>query len=222
MSKINKLGKSTFVIAILSFLLVAVLAFGGTYAYFTDKAATTSGSITMGHLYFDDASLTANVTANNNVKLVPNQPLFEGGAKIDVMSNIAYYARITLQIGTVDTQTVNGVNHDECECTEKSTKLLLTEGALTGGWVADATNPNVWYLTTATLPDADGKTELALPVSVKVNPVIGNGGSQHFMDATATVNLTFEVIQADYIAVDTEKTPAEIAVAIASAFDNAK
>ena len=51
MSKINKFGKSSFVVAILSFLLVAVLAFGGTYAYFSASAgATEADPFTVGTL----------------------------------------------------------------------------------------------------------------------------------------------------------------------------
>lgn len=57
MTKYSKITKSSFAILALSLILVAVLAFGGTYAYFTAKA-TKNGTITMGKLGLGDITLT--------------------------------------------------------------------------------------------------------------------------------------------------------------------
>jgi predicted ribosomally synthesized peptide with SipW-like signal peptide len=59
MTKINKLGKSTFVIAILSFVLVAVLAFGGTYAYFSATAEAGGTNVTLGTITLTDTTTKA-------------------------------------------------------------------------------------------------------------------------------------------------------------------
>jgi len=214
MSKINKLGKSTFVIAILSFLLVAVLAFGGTYAYFSDNASTTSKTITMGHLYLTNP--TATFSASIDTAAVPNQPVFGAqGATATVTSNIAYFAKVSIEIGNIETKTVNGVDHTKCSCEEKSiTNLLdIDESKLPDGWEKSG---DAYYLTKAAAA-ADGT--LTLPVSAKIKSTIGNGGSQHFMDATVTVVVTFEVVQADYIigegtATATTATPTQIDTAL--------
>ncbi len=122
MTKINKLGKSTFVIAILSFILVAVLAFGGTYAYFSAVSGRAAGTLKTGHL-----SLTATgdiidtingFTVANNTIVQPGQNLV-GTAKADgtndpdtltavVNTNINYYIRVKFDVDITTGEYVNG------------------------------------------------------------------------------------------------------------------
>ena len=107
MSKINKLGKSTFVIAILSFLLVAVLAFGGTYAYFSaTSGAAIKGTITTGHLEIDTVK-GGNGTSDTLVAVgtiaQPNQTIFKNETvKTVVKSNIAYFTRVNFSVRILD------------------------------------------------------------------------------------------------------------------------
>lgn len=78
MTKINKLGKSTFVIAILSFLLVAVLAFGGTYAYFSAQSKTATGSIDLGNLTVGEVTgdaISSNAITFDTTVAQPNQQI---------------------------------------------------------------------------------------------------------------------------------------------------
>ena len=188
MSKINKLGKSTFVIAILSFLLVAVLAFGGTYAYFSAKADTTKSTVTMGHLYLTDP--TATLTASVDTAAVPNQPVLNGAASVTVTTNIKYYAKVTLTVESVKIDT----DHDcDDKCTDQDLDLLVIDEDLPEGWVA-GDDDNVWYLTTAS-----NAGTIELPATITVNPLVGNGGSQHFMKATISFTITFQAVQAEYI-----------------------
>ena len=67
MTKYSKIKKSSFAILALSLILVAVLAFGGTYAYFTDKATATD-EITMATLGITEITLTV-----EDGKVVPGQ-----------------------------------------------------------------------------------------------------------------------------------------------------
>lgn len=67
MTKYKKLTKSAFAIVALSLILVAVLAFGGTYAYFSAKE-TANGTITMGTLGLAELTLTVETD-----KVVPGQ-----------------------------------------------------------------------------------------------------------------------------------------------------
>ncbi|MBQ3502832.1 MAG: hypothetical protein IJA72_04140, partial [Clostridia bacterium] len=102
MTKINKLGKSTFVIAILSFLLVAVLAFGGTYAYFSDKTETASGKFTTGKLQLTSTSATTVVVDKTGV--VPGAPVVEDAitvtADVNVKTIVIAVMKLTLPVGS--------------------------------------------------------------------------------------------------------------------------
>ena len=159
MTKINKLGKSTFVIAILSFILVAVLAFGGTYAYFSATTKADSASITLGHLKISDHT-KFNQTAIEAIGIaVPNQPIIDdtnGAITVTVDSNINYFIRAKLtydyELHTAgcDKTTVGGTS--TCACADAGIELLLiTPGtsvdpldpakdtATAGSWIAGLT-----------------------------------------------------------------------------------
>ena len=117
MTKINKLGKSSFAIAILSFILVAVLTFGGTYAYFSDRADAVNGDITTGHL---NITLVKGTGESNKLKAEgtiaqPNEVIFRNETvTTTVKSNIAYFTRVRFRV-TIDTPTHE---HHDNESTE--------------------------------------------------------------------------------------------------------
>jgi predicted ribosomally synthesized peptide with SipW-like signal peptide len=119
MTKINKLGKSTFVIALLSFVLVAVLSFGGTYAYFSAVSGRAAGVIKTGHLSLvtkegsEIIDQISKMTVANNTITQPGQRLVgdkvvgsdgntddTNGADIDitVTTNINYYIRVKFEV----------------------------------------------------------------------------------------------------------------------------
>ena len=54
--KSKKMTKSTFAIIIMAIIMVAMLAFGGTYAYFTATAYTKSASVTTGTIRLQSGS----------------------------------------------------------------------------------------------------------------------------------------------------------------------
>lgn len=115
MSKINKLGKSTFVIAILSLVLVAVLTFGGTYAYFSAKTKTeVTDSIVLGTLKLDEGAFNASNTVFGDKDIAqPNQKLFgvDGqsfSVKTTSDTNISYYTRVKF---TVTVKAKDGAEH---------------------------------------------------------------------------------------------------------------
>jgi predicted ribosomally synthesized peptide with SipW-like signal peptide len=103
--KIKKIGKSSFVIAILSFVLVAVLAFGGTYAYFTAKTNNVHGSVTTGHLNIDPINATGvkgtvegNALTFANPIVVPNEVLVNSVFSTTVKNNIDFYSRVKFSV----------------------------------------------------------------------------------------------------------------------------
>ena len=231
MTKINKLGKSTFVIAILSFILVAVLAFGGTYAYFSARSTEATATITLGHLKidgnasFDQDALTALGVA------VPNELIItasNGTFGVDVDSNIEYFIRANITY----TATAVGTHASETTCDDATgleVLLITPDGDWAAGADVDATSKEGWYYLTKAQPAgtlADGKyvTPHTFDITARVNPEVGRYQSQHWMDATIKITVVFEVIQANYIvgdaAVDMEKT--YTVQELATAFGTAK
>lgn len=199
MSKINKLGKSTFVIAILSFLLVAVLAFGGTYAYFSANATAATGDVKLGHLTLNTTTIAGATEGTIIANAVPNQKVIDSTSNavtVAVDSTIDFFVRAKVSY-TVETK-----DHT-CDqtCTDKNLKevLILTVGDT---WDEDATytsavdGERIFYLKKA---QASGTESVSLGVDGTVNEYVGNIASKHFMDATITVSITFEAIQADFI-----------------------
>lgn len=213
MSKINKLGKSTFVIAILSFLLVAVLAFGGTYAYFSDAANAATTAVEMGTLRFT-GNATATTTITAETKAVPNQVVLSAvGATVD--STISYFARVKVTVSEITL--ADAANHTSCSCADKEFDLLETS-ALDSGSTWELHN-GYYYNKTAYTKDQ----EVNLPVTIKINEEIGTGSSEHFMGATVSVDVVVEIIQADYIIGDGSATAANATAAqLETAFTNAQ
>ena len=141
MTKINKLGKSTFVIAILSFILVAVLAFGGTYAYFSASTKTASSQMTIGHLKISTQTAFDGTALTKQAIVVPNQNVIsnnQGKVTVSVDSNINYFIRanITYSVKLADEATHTA----EDSCADKAVEVLLitpsTDLVDGAGWIA--------------------------------------------------------------------------------------
>jgi predicted ribosomally synthesized peptide with SipW-like signal peptide len=218
MTKINKLGKSTFVIAILSFVLVAVLAFGGTYAYFSANASK-EGSFNLGRLRVVsvDGEGTSGAFEFASTIAVPNQTIEETvTATID--SNINYYVRAIVTVEVDECTTSSGDGHNFAHshtCTEKGDKLQGDETNLAilditgiGGsaWtkITDNTDNLDYYylaLVDSKVPVQTKDTdEQSITVTIKVNDWVGADGCNFWMDATVTVTVEFQTLQADCLA----------------------
>ena len=195
MTKINKLGKSTFVIAILSFLLVAVLAFGGTYAYFSDNAAV-KGTATMGTLTMklkDGTNDAADFTISGYVQ--PNQDIMSGKSlTIDATgTTIEYFVRVKVDA------TVATAGEHASQCGEPEDILLESLGE---DWTYDETTKYYYLEDSETAANAKkcaaAEATNVTPV-VKIDPKVGNKGCTAYMGKTITVNITVEVLQANYL-----------------------
>jgi len=229
MSKINKLGKSTFVIAILSFILVAVLAFGGTYAWFSDTAKTpASSTINLGTLIIDDEVVLADGAelVESGKFAVPNQKIIDGKVSTNVNSNINYYVRaiVTVTFTLADNTPADAENGHVCDtnCSEDDKNLnnpiiysVLDAAGKTIIGSADKTPDSEAWLTVA---GAEGTTYLylkevqeagtsfELDIDAKVNSAVGTLESQHYMGATFTISVNFQVCQADFTTSDDPET----------------
>ena len=222
MSKINKLGKSTFVIAILSFLLVAVLAFGGTYAYFSAKTTDVSGTFKTGHLSITSISKgtgeSDTMTITNVV--VPGQTdIYGDGATVTtkVNTNIDFFTRVKFNVEVEP----NGHAHyadtaSECEdylAEADYHKILNFKIGEDWKTVGDANyGGEVIFYNLARTEVTDNVTAADQDVTFTFNADLAswlgaNGvtgeeafGCEFWMDATITVTVSVEVLQADYVA----------------------
>jgi len=96
--KAKKMSKSTFAVIIMAIVMVAMLAFGGTYAYFTDTQSVGSQAFTTGKI-----DLTAgSVTQLQAAKLMPGDTLTTtGSVSLSDDSDDAYVGLIyTESLGT--------------------------------------------------------------------------------------------------------------------------
>ena len=214
MTKINKLGKSTFVIAILSFLLVAVLAFGGTYAYFSADDSMTSGNITLGNLTInleDGSGNDAEISTVSNV--VPGQYIVgtkEAALtyKIDLTgSNINAFLRLKIEAEITSPVVGEESTNDGGDASIDETNFFIFGGTnnTIAGWVK-ANDGYFYYVgtvenatTATTAAEANSSAMVDAPISVQVNPLIGEDSSDYFMGAVAKVTVTVEAVQSDWI-----------------------
>lgn len=217
MTKINKLGKSTFVIAILSFLLVAVLAFGGTYAYFSATATPAGADITMGHLRIGEDGATWDTAKISAIgKAVPGQPIIttdNGSCTVDIDSNVRYFVRAhidySVELKTTGCNDETTGTEEACDCADRDVEVLLITATLASegaeGWLAGSdieTNKTGYYYLNKVQDASDEVQTESFAITAKVNPEVGQVASEHFMDAVITITVTFDVIQADYIISD--------------------
>lgn len=170
MTKYSKITKSSFAIIALSLILVAVLAFGGTYAYFSDKAEAT-GTATAGVMGLSLGSTTLTLA---DTSIVPNQKVNINDVTItyDSGMNVASALRVSIA-KTGDLSEV------------------LTLSAVSG-WVE---NDGYYYY--SSIFDTTGPTSLT-GLTVQMASTAGND----YQGATATITLTVEMVQAEYVGGD--------------------
>lgn len=150
-TKKKKMSKSTFAIIIMAIAMVAMLAFGGTYAYFTATATTkTTGKFTTGSIKLeanDDAKFTASLT-----NVVPGDELSTGALTLETTSSgtdsyIAIRVTITATDSSGTTLVLDGTSL-------ASPKGLLSSTPYTGStWVPGTGKyTNVFVLAATTTP----------------------------------------------------------------------
>ena len=93
--KSKKMTKSTFAVIIMAIAMVAMLAFGGTYAYFTASTSpVTNDSLTTAKVQLGAPSIT---TINAETKVLPTMPVLDtDGIAISNDSDTEVYIFVTL------------------------------------------------------------------------------------------------------------------------------
>ena len=229
MSKINKLGKSTFVIAILSFLLVAVLAFGGTYAYFSAKDNLIADKLQLGTLTIESVRGESTLWgATSTIPAVPNEKVFDKekvtitmtGTTINYFMRIKFDVNVGIATGAAEHATKTEAVDSEKACGdyEANNKIInfafddsivnKTGSDVAGKWtlITDESGESYYYLNYNKVTEGatytigyDHETAQEVLLNATVYDWVGANGCRHYMGASVTITLTVEAIQADWL-----------------------
>lgn len=203
------MSKSTFAIIIMAVVMVAMLAFGGTYAYFTATATKkTTGEFTTGSIKLesnDDATFVSGLT-----NVVPGDALTTGPLTLTTTSaGTDSYIAIKVTIEATDD---NDAPLDLTDTSlESAIGLLATEPTTGSTWVAGTGNyTNVFVLAATKTP-----TKVATAQTIKItdaalifqadddwNQTTADGSGDYISDSKlmgATLNITIEArsVQSD-------------------------
>lgn len=201
-TKKKKMSKSTFAIIIMAVVMVAMLAFGGTYAYFTATATKKStGEFTTGSIKLeanDDATFVTGLT-----DVVPGDKLTTGPLTLTTTSaGTDSYIAIKVTIKATDAKgaplVLTGTS------LESAIGLLATEPTTGSKWVAGSGDyADVFVLAATTTPTAVATgqtikiTDAALIFQANDNwdQTTADGSADYISDSKlmgATLNITIE------------------------------
>ena len=175
MTKYKKLTRSSFVIVALCLALVGILAFGGTYAYFTAKGAGT-GNITMGTLGINE-TITVDVQTS---KVVPGQDALKAPVKFS----------------SSDKTNIPMMMLAKVEITAETGATIITKATFSSDWEAVADHEGFYaYKGSGYKTAGTASEEFTLVENVYVDRTNGND----IMGKTLTVTVTVWAMQADFV-----------------------
>ena len=129
----KKMTKSTFVIIIMAVAMVAMLAFGGTFAYFTATATDRSGSAKTGYVKLSSNDAFAKIVKEN---IMPGDTILAAEAMkltVDTTDDEGNYVAVKFVITAVKSDGTTSI----------PTETLNTYGVTADSILAD--NGNGWY-----------------------------------------------------------------------------
>ena len=199
-TKSKKMTKSTFAIIIMAVVMVAMLAFGGTYAYFTATATKKTGTVTTGHV-----KLSANGATFTGIQtdVLPGDALFDSNATltIDTTDGAGNYVaiRFTITGGEGLSIAADGIEPDD------GTGTGWYETSTTGIFIYGTNATTASAITTASVEVP--LTNLRIPTSVDDDWVEGEDTSTgNLMDATITVTMEAKSIQVSSLSAENAVT----------------
>ncbi|MBR6778926.1 MAG: SipW-dependent-type signal peptide-containing protein [Clostridia bacterium] len=208
--KSKKMTKSTFAIIIMAIAMVALMAFGGTYAYFTattDKKSVTGLSTGTVHLTASAIAASPDAATIENNKVVPGQKV-AGRVTIANASDVSTYVfvKIVAQLEGVDAS--NQVT-DEDDLAEGKYMLDFADGVAGSGEVAKTLTQyndgskdiaGVYYFETA---PADANKTLAIYESVTFKAISTSTEATAGTLMGKTLTLTFATVAIQKATFDT-------------------
>lgn len=196
MTKYKKLTRSSFVIVALCLALVGILAFGGTYAYFS-SSAKVEGTVKLGTLTLTENSGYAKVNKTDSALVVPNEPLV--ATKVDVGSNIDHYVRLVVTV-KVTLASDKSIDNKDAKEPDLSGVVVLTG---LDGYATKTDSNTTYYYIKDTTTDTNAKKLSAgttsYEVTGKISENVGANESDVYMGATIEYTVTVEAIQANYL-----------------------
>ena len=168
--KSKKMTKSTFAIIIMAIAMVAMLAFGGTYAYFTAQANTMESSeFTVGKVLLTEK---AGATVSTTGTILPGDKLVTGGLTYTNASTVDTYVAVvvTFKIGNAD------ATAEEVEA------LGFTFPLKEDGWALTTDSNKQVYVATREVDDAAVYTVAAGGELVFTTDDIKFEKKEHFVD----------------------------------------
>ncbi|MBR2970051.1 MAG: SipW-dependent-type signal peptide-containing protein [Clostridia bacterium] len=207
--KSKKMTKSTLALIIMAVAMVAMLAFGGTYAYFTAQSKSNTANITAGTLTLGGADINGTITISDVAKIVPNQSVSLSSADAVVLGgNTVAALRVKIVVGEV-TQSAAGAKIGEID----ESKLTVAITATTGYTWTKHTD-GYYYLNKTVV----GTTNPAMSTYGSFAVALASDAGNEWQGATCTFSLVIEAAQAEYAGDATVvEAGSEIAVATAAA-----
>ena len=191
--KSKKMSKSTFAIIIMAIAMVAMLAFGGTYAYFTSSASGLGGTAYAAKIKLS-ASGDSFTQVSTLTKVLPTEKLFaaEDTLTITDESNRASYIFVSVKV-----EAFKKTGEGTYSATADSTSTLdLSDGiAISGGKTFASVSTGVYgFLTTDKENDSayTGATFAITGLEAEIPVEWGN----EYQEAKIVVTITVDSIQA--------------------------
>ena len=191
----KKMTKSTFVIIIMAVAMVAMLAFGGTFAYFTATANTKSGSTQTGVITLSTDNTTITISKQN---ILPHEALLTTQDAKDITYDTADATRAQVAFFTFtveikkDNTPVEGAS---LIITTPNTGAFENAVVMTTGEGIE--NSDTAKTVAILIPAATESIDMTgLKVSFDANANSNNGAIPELMDATITITIEAESIQA--------------------------
>ena len=196
--KSKKMTKSTFAIIIMAIAMVAMLAFGGTYAYFTDNANFTVTSGQTGRISLTSGTTFTQTTVQKNI--VPGEKVFAQDATLTVVdeSNRAAYIFIEFNITAADVTdssdlTISGLDKAKLD-NEQTASITLTPVEVTVGEGEDAVTKTVYYILTE--DNAERNLATRTYTMEGLNATLKATAGNEWQEKAITVTASVDIIQA--------------------------
>ena len=186
-TKSKKMTKSTFAIIIMAVVMVAMLAFGGTYAYFTATASEVEGTATTGTVKLNANSIGTLVTD----KVVSGSSLLKSGSvQVTSASDVDTYVFVTFS-ATFDGS--GNQKESAAECIAEGDYYLAVTQA--GGWTLVSGETNV-YGRKVTAAEANTPIDVCTGIKFYGYSKSTETTPGTLMGQTITVTISSEAIQA--------------------------
>ena len=177
-TKSKKMTKSTFAIIIMAVVMVAMLAFGGTYAYFTASTSAKSTNFTTGKVVLTNSGAEISVISD---KVVPGDTIISEAISYTNGSDVNTYIAVVM---TVKKGTSSADAEEVTDLSEISGAINL---GVTASWQQCGTSTNVYIAKGTNFAVSPS----GAPIAFTTGAVTFNV-DEHYTDGTSDLGSTWE------------------------------